>query len=352
MRYWIIILLILTGSSGYTQNDGLNYNFTNVGMTFLSIVTDARSGGMGELGVASRPDDYSHQQNASKYIFLESNQKRGINLFYVPWLRQLVNDMSIAGFSGYYRMGGDQCVSASFRYFSMGNLRKTDENLQFLGENNPYEMAFDIAYARRLGKYFSMSLAFRFSLSNITQKYRTAKVVAFDLGGYYQKPFYVGQALYDIGIGFGLTNIGNKINYGLQDKLFLPSELKVGLNLSHVFRKLHQLSIGIEGGKYLVSSKENNHGNSLPENIIASFSIEEINRFFWKAGFEYGFHKLIFGRIGYFNEGKAGLQRKYVTFGTGIRFMKIHLDAAYLVSDYRNNHSSNNSFRLSAGLAF
>ena len=58
--------------------------------TFLSVVTDARAGGMGELGVATSPDNYSHQQNPAKYVFsdLKTVGKGGINVFYMPWLRR------------------------------------------------------------------------------------------------------------------------------------------------------------------------------------------------------------------------------------------------------------------------
>lgn len=86
MRYWVIVLLLLSGEEVCAQREKLVYNFTNVGMTFLSVSTDARSGGMGELGVATPPDSYAHQQNASKYVFLNQDQPGGINVFYVPWL--------------------------------------------------------------------------------------------------------------------------------------------------------------------------------------------------------------------------------------------------------------------------
>lgn len=351
-RCCFVILLVLSCGKVYAQGDRSVYNFANVGMTFLSVSTDARSGGMGELGVATLPDSYSHQQNASKYVFLDKEERGGVNIFYVPWLRHLVNDMSIAGASAYYRIGREQSVSASFRYFSMGDLHQTDENLQVLGERSPYEMAFDAAYARQLGKYFAMSVAFRFALSNIAQRYRKANVIAFDLSGYYNRPLRTERMASVVGIGFGLSNVGNKINYGPEDKLLLPAELKLGINLTAVYLKQHRFSIGVEGGKYLVSSKEDDRNNSVLGNIGAAFSAGEINRLFWKAGFEYGFHGIIFGRIGYFQEGKAGLQREYATFGAGIRFMKIHLDAAYLVSNSMNNHPLNNSFRVSAGVAF
>ena len=39
---------------------------------------------------------------------------------YTPWLRQLVNDINLAYVSGFYRIGDYQALSASLRYFSLG----------------------------------------------------------------------------------------------------------------------------------------------------------------------------------------------------------------------------------------
>lgn len=155
-----------------------------------------------------------------------------------------------------------------------------------------------------------------------------------------------------LGIGFGISDIGNKINYGSEDKLFLPAELKAGANLSARFLKRHQFSAGVEAGKYLVTSAKADRSDTVLGNIGASFSASEIGRLFWKAGCEYGFHEVIFGRIGYFHEGKSGLQREYMTFGAGIKCWTLHLDAAYLASVSTRNHPLDNSFRLSAGLQF
>ncbi len=337
---------------GYAQSFIRDYNFSNVGMTFLSVSTDARSGGMGELGVATLPDCYSHQQNAAKYLFIDSRHKGGINLFYVPWLRKLVDDMSIAGISAYYKIGPLHGVSASFRYFSLGGLQKTDENMQALGEDTPHEVAFDVAYARRLGEYFSMSVAFRLAVSDIVRNYRKAHAVACDLCGYYERLFYTDKIAYKLGVGFALSNIGDKIEYGPEDKLFLPSDLKMGVNWSGTFARWHGLSAGVEGGKYLVASGENNRDNSVLKNIGSAFAAGEIHRVYWKTGLEYNFHELLFGRVGYYHEGKSGLQRQYMTFGAGICFMRIHFDVACLVPQSRRNHPMDNTFRLSAGMSF
>ena len=77
---------------------------------------------MGNLGAATDPDMNSQFWNPSKYAFAYS--QGGLSLSYTPWLRKIVNDIFLADLSGYYKLGsGDnQALSATFRYFSLGEV--------------------------------------------------------------------------------------------------------------------------------------------------------------------------------------------------------------------------------------
>ena len=77
-------------------------------------------------------------------------------------------------------------------------VQETDDNLQALGERSPYEMVMDVAYARRLGRNFSMSMTFRYGVSNVVKKYRRAHIIAADLGGYYSKALRFGEKFRDL----------------------------------------------------------------------------------------------------------------------------------------------------------
>jgi len=355
MKYVFVLAVVWSISAlgrGFAQEKNGSYNYANTALSFLSIITDARAGGMGELGVATLPDGYSHQQNAAKYIFLENDRKGGANLFYVPWLRHLVNDMYIAGASAFCRIGKNQSVSASFRYFSMGDLHQTDENLQELGDRSPYEWAVDGAYARRLGKYFSMSVGFRWAQSSLEgRKYRKAQTMAFDLNGYYGKPFYVSEKRGLWGCGFGFVNMGGKVNYGGEEKLFLPAELKFGSNVALWLTKEHCIAFGGEVGRLLVTGSEKAVDKTVWSSMIASFS----DGSFWehwigKLGIEYTFQDVFAGRVGYYREGEAANGRRYLTFGAGVGFGKVCIDGSYLVSTGQAESPLRNTFRLSAGI--
>lgn len=73
---------------------------------FLLIGPDARSGSMGETGVATDPDPVSIHWNAAKYAFID--KQMGFSVSYSPWLRQLVNDIGLGYLTFYYRFDDKQ----------------------------------------------------------------------------------------------------------------------------------------------------------------------------------------------------------------------------------------------------
>lgn len=344
---------------GKAQETGASYNLANTAMTFLTIPVDARSGGLGEMGIATTPDNYSHQNNAAKYVFLDGDKKGGINLYYAPWLRNLVKDMSIAGISGFYRIDNLQTVSASFRYFSMGELKYSNEDQQVTGNHNPYEMALDVAYSRKLSESFSMSLGLRYGVSNVAGEvdaffeYKTAHTVSFDLNAYYRKELSLLGMNSVWGVGAGILNIGGKVKYGEGRDFFLPAELKIGTNLSTVLNENNSLSLGLELGKYMVSSQGDDRNESVFSNIGASFSDgAQMKEILWKAGLEYGYNDFLFVRAGYSHESEEKGDRQYLTFGAGVVYKMFHLDGSYLVPTSGRMNPLENTFRISMGVSF
>src|SRR3984957_9273385 len=97
-----------------------NLNVTTTAVPFLRISPDARAGGMGDLGVATSPDAASSFYNLAKTPF--NTKDIGIGLTYTPWLKDLgLNDVYLLAASGYKKLDDEQALSASLRYFSLGN---------------------------------------------------------------------------------------------------------------------------------------------------------------------------------------------------------------------------------------
>lgn len=359
MKKIIITVAFLAGVFVGKAQEKDTYNLANSAMTFLTIPSDARSGGMGDMGVATPVSGYAHQNNAAKYLFLEKEHRGGLNLFYAPWLRNLVKDMSIVGVSGYWKIDALQSVSASFRYFSMGDLKFVDADQQLTGSHNPHELALDIAYSRKLGEDFAMSLALRYGSSNIANgssnyyEYKAAHVVAFDLTGYYRKDMEVLGMKSLLGAGFALTNIGSRVKYGQDRRFFLPADLKLGLNLASELDNQNGLSLGFEVGKYLVSSDPADLDKSVFGGVANSFRDGALLKsLLWKVGAEYNFDRLVFIRAGYHYENKERGDRQYLTFGAGVAYKIVHLDGSYLVPTTGNHNPLANSFRLSMSIDF
>ena len=122
-RYKIIRLWswILIKVSIYSQN---NSRVITTGVPFLLISPDARSAGMGELGVATSPDVFSQQWNPSKYVFSEKGKEIGLS--YTPYLSKLVNDIFLANITYFLKKNDRSAWGFSLKYFSLGDIQFND----------------------------------------------------------------------------------------------------------------------------------------------------------------------------------------------------------------------------------
>ena len=97
-KIFISFLLFFAFSvSSWAQKD--LFNPINTGVNSLNIAPDSRGGGMGDVGVATDPDNNSQYWNPAKYPFTIG--RAGVSISYTPWLRKLVNDIDLAYLAGY-----------------------------------------------------------------------------------------------------------------------------------------------------------------------------------------------------------------------------------------------------------
>src|SRR5580704_633500 len=146
------------------QTNALNVVTTAV--PFLRISPDARAGGMGDLGAATSPDANSAFYNLAKTPF--AKKPIGIGITYTPWLKDLgLNDVYLLSAAGYYKLDNQQAISASVRYFSLGDIQFTDYSGNTLGAGRPREMGADFGYSRKLSDKLGIALAVRYINSNL-----------------------------------------------------------------------------------------------------------------------------------------------------------------------------------------
>ena len=365
MKNIYLAALALMGISPLTataQEKKDMFNPEKNSVTSQSIAPDARAGGMGDVGVATDPDVASQYWNPAKYPFTIS--RAGVSLNYTPWLRQLVSDIDLAYLVGYYRIGDYSAVSASMRYFSLGEVfyGDTSDTQMTL---NPYEMSFDVAYSIMLSEKFSIAAGVRWIYSDLTYNYddtsSPGSAFAVDLAAYYQNYINIGQRECQLGLGLDISNVGSKINFGGDENSeFLPANLRVGASLMVPVDEYNRFSIAFDANKPLVPTmpvkmdgesdedfitrKQKDYYDVSPiSGIFKSFSDapggfkEELEEIRWSIGGEYVYNDKFSLRAGYHHESENKGNRKYFTIGAGFKMNVFSLDAGYVIATAKSN---------------
>ncbi len=340
---------------------------------FLLIAPDARSGAMGDAGVASTPDAHSMHWNPAKYAFIE--KEMGISISYSPWLRELVNDINLAYVSGYKKIDKQSALGASLLYFSLGDITFTDVVGNSMGNYRPSEFAFDLTYSRKLSEVFSGAIAARYINSNLTQgqvvggqESHAGQSIAADVAFYYQKPVRFDKMKGTIAFGANISNLGSKISYTeTTERDFIPTNLRLGtaltLNYNRVsflldFNKLlvptppifdldslDNPLYGPDGKRIILAGKDPNVG--IVTGLFQSFSDapggfeEELREISYSIGAEYWYDNQFAIRAGYFHESLYKGNRQYFTLGAGLKYNVFGLDFAYLIPTEQRNPLQN-----------
>ncbi|MEW6470107.1 MAG: type IX secretion system outer membrane channel protein PorV [Bacteroidota bacterium] len=377
-----LIGIFCTGSYAQLTTDELlgQLNTITTAVPFLLISPDSKAGGMGDAGVASAPDVNSMHWNPSKYGLID--KKMGVGISYTPWLRALVPDINLAYVSFFYKPSKMGTFATSMRYFSLGNITFTDIVGNAIGQFNPNEFAIDVGYAQKLGENLSMGGAIRYVYSNLTNgvsvngaSSHPGMSVAADISAFYQNDkIEVSDKKSVLAFGINISNIGSKVSYtntGTKD--FIPINMRLGSALTMELDDYNSIGFVLDINKllvptpphYLVDSttgspvKDANGqyviaagkdpNRSVVSGILGSFSDapggfrEELKEFILAGGIEYWYGKpRIFAvRMGYFHEAATKGNRKYFTFGIGVKYNVFGLDFAYLVPTVQRNPLQN-----------
>jgi hypothetical protein len=361
------------------------FNTVTTAAPFLLIAPDSRAGGMGDMGVATAPDNYSQHHNPAKYVFNEDIF--GIGVAYSPWLKGLVNDINLAYLSTFWKVTDNDAIAFSLRYFSLGNIQFTNESGLLLNEANPNEFALDFTYSRKLSNIVSMAITPRFIYSNLTAGFhsqgqgidmKAGLAGAVDISLFVNKEFMhggYGLKSSEIMFGVNVSNIGNKVSYsdesvGRRD--FLPCNLRLGLSYAMAFDEYNKLAIGVEAGKLLVPTPSIRVLDTVNGEVVVTYygnggrdatefnPIVGIGRSFfgapggvnekfrevvWSIGLEYSYRDLLFVRTGTFLENKWKGNRKFATVGVGVKYNIFAIDVCYLFA-YTQHHPLENTLRF------
>ncbi|MFD2918373.1 type IX secretion system outer membrane channel protein PorV [Terrimonas rubra] len=334
--------------SAYAQNNRINVVTTAV--PFLRVAPDARSSGMGDIGLATSPDASAGFWNIGKVAFNES--KGGLVATYSPWLKDIVNDVYLASLSGFYKIDENSALNLGFRYFNLGDIQFTDDNSNNIGSGRPREFGIDLGYSRRLSSKLGLGVSLRYINSDLAAgvgsggyTYKVGSAIAGDIGLFYDNKNEAGN-----GFAFGaqLSNLGTKIAYtdNADARDYIPANLGLGATYTKNFDDKNKITFGIDANKLLVPTPPENLSDPNALNDYRSKAVvgswfssfgdapggfgEEMREFQLSAGAEYWYNNQFALRAGYFYEDKTKGNRRYFTAGLGLKYNIFGINFSYL----------------------
>ncbi|PKG50508.1 MULTISPECIES: type IX secretion system outer membrane channel protein PorV [Olleya] len=363
----IAFFLSLKGLSQTTITNPNDSRVITTGVPFLLIAPDARAAAMGDMGVATSPDAFSQQWNASKYVFSEN--KSGVAISYTPYLSKLVNDIFLGNVTYFNRLNDNSAFAASFKYFSLGDIEFVQDEFSEALVQRPNEFTVDVSYALRLSDQFGMSVAMRYLQSDLKLNIgdndtKAASTFGVDISGYYQSE---EQAYNDFNGrwrgGFAIQNLGPKFKYDeAGQENFQPTNLRLGLGFDFILDQYNTVGVTAEFSKLLVPTPPllgfddtdddgvqdadeptyivSGQDPDVPflSGVFQSFGDapggfkEELQEFTYALGAEYTYQDSFAFRAGYFNEHETKGARKFFALGAGFKYNVINVDLSYLFS--------------------
>ncbi|MGI8581619.1 MAG: type IX secretion system outer membrane channel protein PorV [Chitinophagaceae bacterium] len=355
LKLFPLFFILISAVSVSAQTNSINVVTTAV--PFLRISPDARSGGMGDVGIATTPDANSSFWNQAKIPFAQS--KAAIAVSYTPWLKGLgLNDVYLASLAGYYHLDETQAISASLRYFSLGNIQFTDQNGMDLNSYRPREFGFDVGYSRKLSDKLGLGIALKYINSSLAsgnfngQSYKAGSAVAGDISLFHDGTGSDPDAS-GLNWGIALHNLGSKISYtnDATQKDYIPANLGIGVAYTKVFDETSKMTFGLDINKLLVPTPPQLTGNTSSDSaaiakyrnkgVLSSWfssfgdapggGSEELKETQVSLGAEYVYNNQFAFRAGYFYEAPTKGNRKYFTVGAGLNYNMLGFNLSYLI---------------------
>lgn len=354
-------------SAQYGLNGGLNV--PTAAVPFLNFTPDARSGALGEAGVAlGDADANAIFWNPSKLVF--AKQDKGASISYTPWLRELIGDMYYTYLSGYSKVGKNSVVGGSLMYFDLGTVNFTNSQGVGVGTFNSREYALTASFVQRLSQNFSLGVDLKYLNSNLasgssTPGLKPGATAAADISAFYRNEARDNATGKGLGWAFGgmISNLGGRINYGGTQRNFIPTNLRLGTGITYYADQYNKFNFVLDVNKLMVPTPNVQLVNGVPKDLNADkgyFSAvfgsffdapggfsEEIREFTLSTGVEYWYNEQFAVRAGYFGESNTKGGRKYVTTGLGLRLQdRFGVDFSYLLPVQQGSPLSQ-TFRIS-----
>jgi len=327
---------------------------------FLLLAPDSRAGAMGESGAGLADNSAAIYWNPSGIAFLKGSE---ISITHSNWLPQFHLDL----FYDYltYRQYIPEIsgsITSSITYMNFGTFVRTGpDDPTPLGTFTAFNAALTVGYATQLSPDWGIGFNFRIIHSQLSdqptaqeQGRGVATSVSFDISGMWRPghfvlPFINTDIGKKISIGANLSNLGPKMYYIDRAQADpIPTNFRLGFAYQIFNDKFNSLIYTLDFNKLLVS-KVGTTSKPFYQAIYASWTdrpfSQELRTIQTSMGFEYWYGTpgdfLFALRAGYFYEDPGFGNRKFLTFGAGIRYDIYGFDFSYLTTSVFPNSQDN-----------
>ena len=346
----------------------VSYAQGEAAVPFLLLAPDSRAGGIGESGTGLADNSAAIFWNPAGIAFLSGTE---VSITHSNWLPQFNLDL----FYDYltYRQYIEDIsgsITASITYMNFGEfVRTAEDSPEPIGTFKSFDAALTLGYATKLSNDWGLGFNFRIIHSRLSdqsvgeeQGSGVATSVSFDIASMWRPEKFVLPLIdEDIGgkfsIGFNLSNLGPKIYY--IDKAQadpIPTNFRLGFAYKVIDDEFNSLIYTLDFSKLLVS-RDSTGSDEFYQAIISAWGDEsfsnEMRDIVTSMGLEYWYGTpgdfLFALRAGFFYEDPGYGNRKFATFGAGIRYDIYGFDFSYIttsVFEGGENHPLSDTLRF------
>ena len=347
---------------------------------FLQIEPDSRGAAMGNTGVALADNAAAMFWNPAGLAFQRGNQ---ISLTHSNWLKNFnVSDLFYDYVVGKVYVDGIGTIGGHLTFLNLGEQAVTNEDSpDVISKFNSLEFALGLSYGFEVSQNLALGTSLRFIYSSLAsgtsvgeQKVNPGSSVAVDLSALYRTdPFLIGSNRARFSTGFNLSNIGPGMQYtDNAQKDPLTTMLRFGVAFSYELdpEGFNKINIATDVSKIMARTKDKvttNSDGSLDTMRVASGPLEALidswdswthfngqtnvdvnllQQLMIGTGLEYWYDNTFALRGGFYYEDPNNGDRKYITFGAGLRYNAIGVDFSY-IKTLESDHPLANTLRFS-----
>lgn len=341
------------------------------GVPFLQIEPDSRGAGMGNTGTAIADNAAAIFWNPAGLAFQRGSQ---LSITHSNWLPNFNVGLFYDYLVGKTYIDGIGTIGGHITYLNLGEQNQTGSTgSEIINRFRSYELAVGLSYGFEVNKNFAIGTGFRFIYSSLAggfvggaaggvdaQQVNPGSSVGVDLAFLYKSnPFALGsngrQATFSI--GSNLSNVGPGIQYtDNAQKDPLPTVLRLGTAFTMDLddKGINSLTVTTDVSKVMARQEQditiapdgradtsfvaaspfdaifNSWGSFSRFNGSETVTLGLLQQLQLGVGAEYWYNNSFALRTGYYYEDPENGDRKFLTFGAGLKYDFIGVDFSYI----------------------